>query len=142
MTGRCRDCSGIWRDEGAVLASGLTDRPFILNGLPLIRMYDPSSENESLVTIVSTFIICSAIPVVGSHRWTVLSNDADAISLPSGEKATDMTLPLWPLSVDRAAPVAGSHRRTVLSYDADATSFPSGEKATDLTTSSWPLSVD
>jgi hypothetical protein len=71
----------------------------------------------------------------------VLSSEPDATSLPSGEKATELTGPEWPSSgPPYGAPVAASQSRTVLSIEPDATSLPSGEKATDLTQSEWPSS--
>jgi hypothetical protein len=63
----------------------------------------------------------------------VLSSEADARTLPSGEKATALTESLWPSSVCFQAPVVASQSRTVLSSEADARTLPSGEKATALT---------
>ena len=55
-----------------------------------------------------------------------------ATSLPSGEKATELTEPEWPSSGSpRGAPVAASQSLTVVSSEPDATSLPSGEKATE-----------
>src|SRR3984957_21225887 len=42
-------------------------------------------------------------PVAASHSRTVLSDDADATSWPSGEKATALTELEWPSSVLRQA---------------------------------------
>src|SRR5439155_1267519 len=75
-----------------------------------------------------------------SDSWEHWS-DADATSLPSGEKVTPETPSEWPSSVRRTAPVAESQSLTVLSSDADATSLPSGEKATPETPFEWPSSV-
>src|SRR5271154_6773742 len=61
--------------------------------------------------------------------------------LPSGEKATELTEPVWPSSVCSSAPVAASQSRTVSSADPDTTCLPSGEKATDVTQPVWPSSV-
>src|SRR2546423_916701 len=72
---------------------------------------------------------------------TVLSPDADATSLPSGENATELTESEWPSSVCSAAPVTASQSLIVSSNDADATTLPSGENATDLTQPEWPSSV-
>src|ERR1700735_1089344 len=83
----------------------------------------------------------TAVPVTESQSLTVLSLDADATSLPSGESATALTQSEWPSSVAHAAPVAESQSLTVLSLDADATSLPSGENATALTLAEWSLSV-
>jgi hypothetical protein len=41
--------------------------------------------------------------------------EPDTTSLPSGEKATDLTQSEWPLSVCSAAPVVASQSLTVLS---------------------------
>ena len=65
-----------------------------------------------------------------SQSLTVLSSDADATSLLSGENTTALTHSEWPLSVRRAAHVTESQNLTVLSLDADATSLPFGENAT------------
>jgi hypothetical protein len=69
--------------------------------------------------------------MAASQSRTVLSYDADASSLESGEKATERTRSLCPSSVCCSAPVAASQSRTALSYDADASSLESGEKATE-----------
>jgi hypothetical protein len=70
-----------------------------------------------------------------------VSSDADASSLESGEKATDLTPPLCPLSVCCSVLVAAFQSRTVLSFDANASSLKLGEKATDQTTPLCPSSV-
>jgi hypothetical protein len=69
--------------------------------------------------------------VAASQSRTVLSPDADASSLESGEKATDRTQLLCPSSFCSSALVAASQSRTVLSPDADASSLELGEKATE-----------
>ena len=78
----------------------------------------------------STSSVCSTAPEPASHSLTVLSSDADASVLPSGEKATALTAYKWPSSVYSTAPDPASHSLTVLSHDADASVLPSGEKAT------------
>ena len=70
---------------------------------------------------------------VASHTLIVLSVDPDAMRLPSGEKATELAKPLWPLSLRISLPDFVSHILTVLSRNPDAMRLPSGEKATDLT---------
>ena len=50
-----------------------------------------------------------------SQSRTVPSPDADATSLPSGEKATALTEPEWPSSVCSGEPVLASQSRTVSS---------------------------
>lgn len=50
--------------------------------------------------------ICSAVPVAAPHSRTVLSLEADASCLPSGENATAITPPVWPTSIRNALPVA------------------------------------
>jgi hypothetical protein len=63
-----------------------------------------------------------------SQSRTVLSCEPEMISLPSGEKATEVTRWEWPSSVCSAAPVAATQSRIV---DLDKISLPSGEKATE-----------
>ena len=72
------------------------------------------------------------------HR---LISEPDARALPSGEKATALTIWPWPSSVCFQARVVASQSRTVLSYEPDARTLPPGEKATDLTQWLWPSSV-
>jgi hypothetical protein len=91
--------------------------------------------------VKSTSRVCLWVPMAASQSRTVLSYEADATVVPSGEKATDMTESLWPLRVCLWAPMAASQSRTVLSFEADATVVPSGEKATDMTDSLWPSRV-
>ena len=111
-----------------------------------VSRYSPLLENSRLLITTLTLSVCRAAPVAESQSRTVLSSEADATSLPSGEKATALTSSKWPSSVCSAAPVAKSQSRTVLSREnmppeADATSLPSGEKATVLTPFEWPSSV-
>src|SRR5205823_367806 len=74
------------------------------------------------------------------HSRTVSSPEPEAMSRPSGEKATAVTdQPEWPLRTRRSAPVAASHSRTVSSSEPEAMSRPSGEKATAVTDHEWPL---
>jgi hypothetical protein len=70
-------------------------------------------------------------PLLASQILTVPS--ADASRAESGENATDLTEPLWPLSVSMQAPLPASQILTVLSSDADASRAESGENATELT---------
>lgn len=59
----------------------------------------------------------------------------------SGENATELTKPEWPLRVWRSVPLAGSQSLTVLSHEADASSCLSVENATELTGPEWPSRV-
>src|SRR5277367_4792278 len=95
-----------------------------------VSRYNPSLENDRFRITTSTSSVCWAAPVAESQSLTVRSDDPDATSVPSGEKATAMTQPEWPSSVCWASPVAESQSLTVWSFDPDATSLPSGEKAT------------
>src|ERR1700719_1565174 len=83
---------------------------------------------------------CFQAPVVASQSRTVLSNEADARTFPSGENATALTERPWS-SVCFQPPVVVSQSRIVLSPEADARTFPSGEKAIALTESLCPSSV-
>ena len=51
----------------------------------------PSLENERAQISALTSSVCRAAPELASHSLTVMSLDADASSLPSGEKATALT---------------------------------------------------
>lgn len=84
-----------------------------------------------------------ATPVVKSQSLSVISSDADARVLPSGENATAQTGFEWPMSVQRVTPVVESQSLIILflSSDPDARVSPSGENATALTSSEWPSSV-
>jgi hypothetical protein len=53
-----------------------------------------------------------AAPITESQSLSILSSDADATSLPSGENATVRTVSEWPSSVRRTAPVAESQSLT------------------------------
>src|SRR5829696_1854992 len=80
--------------------------------------------------------------VYGSpHSRTVLSSEPEAISVPSGEKATQFTIPLCPSSVCRSSPLFTFHNLMVLSPEAEAISVPSGENATSLTLRLCPSSA-
>ena len=105
-----------------------------------VRRYRPSSENAKVETEQFSSL-CKAMPVAACQSRTVWSSEADAISVPSGEKATALAVLVWPRSVCVVAPVAACQSRTTQSLEADATSVPSGEKATALTMSVWPSSV-
>src|SRR5262249_15622718 len=79
--------------------------------------------------------------VAASHNLTVLSALLVASRFPSGEKATEFTVPECPLRVSISWPVAVSHSLTVRSSLPLASRFPSGEKATDRTKPECPLRV-
>ena len=64
--------------------------------------------------------VCTVVPVFRSYSLTVVSQDADASSWPSREKAIAETALVWPSRVCTVVPVLGSHSLTVSSQDADA----------------------
>jgi hypothetical protein len=70
-------------------------------------------------------------PVVASQMRTVLSLLSLKIRVPSGEKATVMTLLVCPVRVLRDAPVAASQMRTVQSSLPLAIFMPSGRARGD-----------
>ena len=75
-------------------------------------------------------VLCS--PVATSHNSTVLSEQAVAIIVPSGEKATAAIA--CPSSiVVLFFRVRVSHNRTLLSLPPVAIVFPSGENVTEVT---------
>jgi hypothetical protein len=53
------------------------------------------------------------LPLLLLHTRAVLSSDAVAILLPSGDHATDITLPLCPVSVNSVLPLLLLHTRAV-----------------------------
>lgn len=63
-----------------------------------------------------------------SQRLTVFSSEADATTLPFGDKTTEVTQPNWHWSVWSLAPLVTSQSLTVLSHEAAATKLSSGEK--------------
>src|SRR5207244_2978651 len=67
------------------------------------------------------------------HSIAVWSTLPLASVFPSGENATELTEPRWPVSVWVARPLATSHSLTVRSSLPLASVFPSGENATDRT---------
>lgn len=85
--------------------------------------------------------VCKIAPVVVFQSLTVLSGDPDVTTSPLGEKATDSTLLVCPLSVCKTAPVVVFQSLTVSSNDPDAITSPLGEKATDQTRLVCPSSV-
>ncbi len=81
------------------------------------------------------------LPLLLFHTRAVLSQDAVAILLPSGDHATDATSLLCPVSVSSVLPLLLLHTRAVLSSDAVAILLPSGDHATDVTSLMCPVSV-
>ena len=106
-----------------------------------VQRCEPVGLNEILKSVLPTLCVCVQVPVEASQILTVLSSDADATSVESGENATELTELLCPLSVCVQVPVAASQILTVLLCDADATSVESGENAAEVTVSLCPLSV-
>ena len=77
-----------------------------------------------------------------SQRRIERSPEADARTLPSGEKDTSSTSELWPGRVWRVFPEAVSHSLTVLSSEQEARRLLLlGQKATALTGLVWPRKV-
>mmetsp|Transcript_13076 Transcript_13076/g.21446 ORF Transcript_13076/g.21446 Transcript_13076/m.21446 type:complete len:220 (-) Transcript_13076:1902-2561(-) len=58
------------------------------------------------------------------HTRTVRSHDPDTITTPSGEKTTELTLRVWPFSVDTSTPVRTSHTFNEPLHDPDTSSRP------------------
>src|SRR4051794_15513129 len=104
--------------------------PVVIWSEPILRR-KPSGVKDTLS--YSPRLKMRELLVLIFHRQTVLSNDRDATSCPSGEKTTALTESRWAWSDAWAWPVLASHNRTVRSSDPDATSCPSGEKTTMLT---------
>jgi hypothetical protein len=89
-------------------------------------------------------ILAATLSTLVSYNRAVLSALAVARVCPSGLKATDLTLLVWPV---RAPSGLGwrrsriSHNRTVLSELAVARVHPSGLKVTEFTAPAWPVRV-
>ena len=79
------------------------------------------------------------LPVDVSHRRTVVSELAVAMSRPSGLNATTKAESVWPSSVRTGVPVTASQIRAVASSLAAATTRSVGLNATDQTVSEWPF---
>src|SRR5438270_433513 len=75
----------------------------------------------------------SSFLLLYSHTLAVASAPPVAMRLPSGEKATELTLEECPLSVSSSSPRCASHTLAVASVLPVAMRVPSGEKATELT---------
>src|SRR5215216_6971487 len=75
--------------------------------------------------------MCKVLPLATSQMRAVLSSPpAVTIYLPSGENATESTLPVCPEKICAVSPLATSHRRAVLSVLPVSRYLPSGEKTT------------
>ena len=59
---------------------------------------------------------------------TVLSSEEETKSLPSDEKLTDLTAPLWALIVEEWPSIELVHSLIVSSLEQEAIMFPDGEK--------------
>ena len=82
----------------------------------------------------------SLSPVAVFQTCAVLSQDADIICKPSGEKAAEWTLAECPFSSASHSPVAVFQIHAVLSQDADTICISSEEKTAELTASECPFS--
>lgn len=74
-----------------------------------------------------------SLPVVASHSFTVVSQDADAIAWVDGLNATERTQLACPTSRCSVSPVGITHTRMVASSEPDAKSSESGLQARVLT---------
>jgi hypothetical protein len=99
----------------------------------LAEIAPPAVAAWQLVTL--TAVSSRRLAKVSLHTLTVLSYEPLTMRLLSGEYATDLTLPVWPLPVASgpAARLLASHTLTVLSSEPLMMRLPSGEYATDLT---------
>jgi hypothetical protein len=82
------------------------------------------------------------LPAFTFHKIIVVSPLPDAIFLPSGVKATEYTLPVWPFKVAVCVRVFTFQSLIVLSSPpTEANVLPSGLNARESTDSSCPLNV-
>lgn len=77
-------------------------------------------------------IRCSPL-FITSHSQTVSSQEPDASSRSSNDKATDRTELVWPSRVCYSTPVSVFCRRMVLSYEQETSTWPLGAKASPST---------
>src|SRR5437764_812929 len=130
--------------QSLIVSSHEPDTTSLPSGEKTIELTELKEPNVcSVCSVCSVWSVCSGTPVLASQSLTDSSFEPDTTSLPSGEKASDVTTELtkseWPSGVCNTAFVPASQSLTVLSLEPDTTSFPSGENATELTWSEWPL---
>ena len=65
----------------------------------------------------------------------------DTMCVPSDDRATDMTVPQWPMRVRTPPPVARSQTLTVRSLLPETMCAPSDDSTTEMTLSEWPRRV-
>lgn len=79
--------------------------------------------------------------MTGHQNRIVPSNELDAILEPSGDRATDVTYPIWSFrGLPMVSPVTALQIRIVSSYEPDIMRVPSRENTTDDTCSVCPCS--
>src|SRR5262245_26719045 len=91
----------------------------------------PSGEK---VTLAPPFTLAKCFPSGISHKLTPASSEAEASSVPSGEKANPLIVPVCcPDSFSRVFPpeTSQSHNsgHEIITLQPDASAEPSGEKA-------------
>jgi hypothetical protein len=84
--------------------------------------------------------VARTLPVLVSHRMTVLSWLAEASVLPSGLYATEKMNPVCPLRVSCSFPVTTSHSLIGLAWLPEASVLPSRLNAKEYT-EGFPLMV-
>jgi hypothetical protein len=110
----------------------------------LLRMAQPRTSHQCTQQQMAQRCqntIITSWPLVLSQILTVLSQEALAMCLPSGEYATEVRIPECPRSVHFSSPLCASQILTVLSFDPLTMCLPSGKYATEITFSECPRSV-
>ncbi len=95
----------------------------------------PSGDTASAFTLSSHSKRARGAPVAASHTRTSPLLAPVTIRVPSGTKATSVSVLPCPASTTASRPVAASQTRAVSSTAAETTSVPSGENATEVTMS-------
>src|SRR5262249_7107532 len=80
-------------------------------------------------------------PLAVSQSFTVPSQLAEAIRLPSRLQATPLISAVWPRMVSSSRPVVASHIRTMASLPTEARRIPSALNSTRQTASLLPDNV-
>lgn len=83
---------------------------------------------------------CDLSSLAASQIRMIPSDEPMAMRAPSGEKATDNTMSMWPVRALSSMLRAASHTLRAVS-EPEAMRVPSGEKATACTASVWPVMV-
>jgi hypothetical protein len=106
------ECAGAEALSGGALVENPLDTDEFSSIIYQASSMGQQERKEKHEASIRSSSVCSNAPVAGSQRLTVLSTDADATSLPSGENVTAGIEREWPLSVCSNTPLAAPQRQT------------------------------